>query len=283
MPIQNSQKRILIRWTTLKGVVAIILFLIIATLAEYFVALYAMNLGVKDKPQLLWSFKFPGTEWTFTVIISPLFHLVPAAVIISLAFSWIYLTKHTAVKPVEPQKGKAEIVAKRGQEQKLKTTKKFFSGIKSGLLKVKSIAYVWQKIHFARATIKSALTVLLAFSALLIVASLLAYPQLIYRIVCGAYQNDPSLLSFVNNTAQFFAPITGIFAVINNALLAYVAPGFRDFAVALGSVIKPLADLDNAWKYLVFQNIAAWVSALAVLFYGEFRRKGYRYKKVRRR
>jgi hypothetical protein len=281
MPTQNSQKRIVIRWTSLKGMAAIILFLIIAAFAEYFVVLYAINLGVKDETQLQWSFKFPGIEWTLPVVISPMFHLVPAAVIISLGFSWIYLTKHAAVKPVETQKGKAEIAAKRGQEQKLKTTKKSLSRIKSGLLKVKGIAYVWQKIHFARATIKSALTVLLVFFVFLILASLLTYPQLIYRIISGAYQDNPSLLSFVKGTTQYFASIGGIFAGVNNALLA-VAPGFRDFAVTLGSVIKPLTDLDNAGKYLVFQNIAAWVSAMAVLFYGEFRRKGYRYKKVRR-
>jgi len=68
---------------------------------------------------------------------------------------------------------------------------------------------------------------------------------------------------------------------MNNALLS-AAPGFRDFVAGLGIVIKPLADLDNVGKYLVFQNVAVWVSAIAVLFYGEYVRKGYRYKKGRR-
>jgi hypothetical protein len=42
-----------------------------------------------------------------------------------------------------------------------------------------------------------------------------------------------------------------------------------------------LADLDNVGKYLFFQNIAAWVSALVALFYGEYIRKSYRYRKSR--
>jgi hypothetical protein len=42
-----------------------------------------------------------------------------------------------------------------------------------------------------------------------------------------------------------------------------------------------LADLDNVGKYLFFQNIAAWVSALVTLFYGEYTRKSYRYRKSR--
>ena len=280
MSTRNPQKRLVIRWATLKGVAAIILFLLIAALAEYFVVLYSVNLGVKDETQLQWSFKFPGTELILTVVVSPLFHLVPVAVIISLLFSWTYLTKHTAVKPVETQKGKAEI-AKRGQKQKLRTLKKFVGKIQSGLLKVKGIAYVWQEIHFARATIKSALMVLLAFLTLIIIASLLTYPQLFYQTIIGAYRNDPSLLNSVKGIAQFFAPVGGIFSAINSALLA-VAPGFRDLVLTIGSVTIPLANLDNAGKYLVFQNIAAWVSALAVLFYGEYWRKGYRHKKARR-
>jgi hypothetical protein len=277
---KNPQKRLIIRWATLKGVAAIILFLVIAALAEYLVVFYAVKLGVKDQMQLQGSFKFPGTEWTFTVFVSPLFHVVPLAVIISLMFSWTCLTKHAAVMPVEKQKGKAENV-KLEKKQKLKSLKQFVEGIKSGLLKIKGVAYVWKEIHFARATIKSALMVLLVFLAFILGVSLLTYPQLIYQTIINAYKNDPSLLDSIKGTAQFFAPVGAIFSVLNNALRA-AAPLFRDFVLALGTVTKPLADLDNAGKYLAFQNIAAWISGLSALLYGEFRRKGYRYKRTRR-
>jgi len=279
----------------LKGLAAIILFLTIAALAEYFVVLYAMNLGVKDEMSLQWSFRFPGTDWIVTMAISPLFHLIPIAVIITLVSSWTYLTRYVAVKPHEVRKGKVEPSTTRGIEQRFKAVvkqskitsgiKKFFGKMKSGLLRAKGIAYIWQKIHFARATIRSALAVFLVFSVLIVIVSLLAYPQLIYRAVSNVYQGNPSLISFVESTNSFakgitesLAPIGWICSAVNNALL-FGAPGFRDFVLSLGAMIKPVADLDNAGKYLVFQNAAAWVSAMAALLYGEYVQKGYRYKK----
>jgi len=228
---------------------------------------------------LQWSFQFPGTDWTTMIAISPLFHLVPIAVIIALVSTWIYLTRRAAVKPYEARKEKAGPAVKRGKEGKLK---KFFSRIKSRLLRIRGIAYLWQKIRFARAPIKSALTVLLVFSALTLIISLLAYPQLIYRTVSNAYQNNPSLLSFVKDASEALAPVGGVFSALNNALLS-LAPGFRDLVLSLGTIIKPLADLDAVGKYLAFQNLAAWTLALSALFYEEYIRKGYRYKKGRRR
>ena len=260
----------MIRWTTLKGLTAIILFLITAALLEYVIVIYAINLGVNETP-LQFSLQFPGTDWTIAIAISPLFHLVPMAVIIALASSWAYLTRHITIKPHETVKGKIQL-AKRKKE------KKVLSGVKGGLLRIKSIAYIWQKIHFARATIKSALTVFLLFSAFILIVSLLAYPQLIYRTVSNAYQNNPSFLNFVKGTAEALAPIGAIFSGINNALLS-AAPTFRDFVLSIGIIIKPLVDSDNVGKYLTFQNAAAWICAILVLIYGEYARKGYRYKK----
>jgi hypothetical protein len=269
----QKPKRLVIRWATLKGLVAIILFLIIATLIEFIIVLYAMSIGVKEQPESLLTstFSFPGTNWMVTITISPLFNLVPIAVIIVLLFSWTYLTRQTAIKPYEAKRGKAETVTKRGNESRVN---EFFGKIKAGLLKVKGFAYVWQKIHFARATIKSALTVLIVFATFIALVSLFAYPRLIYQAISSAYQNDPSLLDFVKGATQALASLGGI---LNSALLG-AAPVFRNFALSLGSVIGPLASLDNAGKYLIFQNIAAWLSALITIFYGEYIRKGYRYR-----
>jgi len=272
---QSSPKRLVIRWITLKGLAAIIVFLIISVLAEYLVILYAINLGVKDTTLLQWSFLFPITGWTITVAISPLFHLVPIAVIIALISSWTYLTKHAAVKPQETRREKAGAVAKRRKESRLNEAKRVFTKIKSGLLRVKGISYLWQKIHFARATVKSALTVLIVFSILIVTVSILAYPQLIYQSISNLYLNNPSLLNFFKGTGQ---TIGGIFSGLNNALLS-VAPGFLGLRFSIASIIKPLTDLDNVGKYLVFQNVASWVSALVALFYGGYMRRGYRYKK----
>ena len=274
MSAQTSQKRLIFRWSTLKGLAAIVLFLVIAVLVEYLVVVYAISLGVRDQTLLQWSFNFPGTNWPITIAISPLFHLVPIAVIISLAFSWTYLTRRIAVRPREAWKGKAGQAAKRGKEA---SATKFFGRVKSGLLKVKAVAYLWQRIHFARATLKSAFTVFIVFLLLVIAVSLLAYPQLIYNAVSGAYQNNPSLLDFVKSTGQAFAFLGGI----DNGL-AFAMPGIKDFFTGLGGIIKPIADLDNPGKYLLFQNLAAWVSALVAIFYVELRGRGFRYKKAKR-
>jgi len=283
----------------LKGIAAIILFLIIVAVIEYLIVLYTLNLGVEDETLLRWSFTFPGTDWALTIAVSPLFHLVPIAVIITLVSSWTYLTKYVAVKPKRTWKEKVRPAGKRRKEPRLKeagklvskinnAVKRFFGKIKSELLRLKAVAYLWQKIHFARATIKSALTVLLVFAVFIAIVSLLAYPQLIYRTISNAYQSNPSLLVFVKSTNNFtrgitetLAPIGWICSSINNELLS-IAPGFRDFVLNLGGLIKPLTDLDDVGKYLVFQNVAAWVSALTALFYGEYMRKSFRYRKGKR-
>jgi hypothetical protein len=264
-----------IRWTTLKGLAAIILFLIIAVLIEYFIVLYAISIGVKENPDNSLQLTFPGTGWIMTI--SPLFHLVPITVIITLLFTWTYLARRIAIKPYDVRREKVGS-ANRGTEQEIR---KFFGKIKAGLLRVKGFAYLWQKIHFARATIKSASIVLIIFATFALVTSLLAYPKLIYQTISNAYQQNPSLLNFVNGTSQAFSPLGGIFSAVNSALLS-VAPGFRYVALSFGSIIAPLANLDNVGKYLVFQNVAAWVSAFIAIFYGNYRQKNYRYKVKRK-
>lgn len=261
----------MIRWTTLKGLVAIILFLIIAAVTEYVIVLYAMNLGVEDTAPLQW------INQLLTITISPLFHLVPIAVIITLLFCWTYLTRHIAIRPHETGKPKAGTVAKRGKET---GSRRFFGKVKSGLLKVKGIAYVWQKIHFARTTIKSALTILLVFGTFILIFSVIVFPKLIPQTIAGLYQNNPVFLNFLKGASETLAPVGNIFSGINNALLG-TAPGFGSFVSGLGDILKPLTGLNGAGKYLVFQNAAAWIAALAVLFYGELR-KSYRYKKSKR-
>jgi hypothetical protein len=293
---KKPPKRLIFQWTTLKGLAAILLFLIVATLIEYIVVLYAMNFGVKDETLVQWSSQFPGIDWIITITISPLFHLVPIAVIIVLVSSWTYLTRHVAVKSPEKLKGKVKSISKHRKERGFKEVKKlaskirdFFGNLKSVLLRIRGVAYIWQKIHFARATIKSALTVLLVFGALILLVSVLTYPQLIYWTVSNAYRDDSLLLGFVTSIsncgkgiAEALAPIGWICSVVNNALLS-TAPAFRDFVLSLGGLTKSLVELDDAGKYLVFQNVAAWVSALTALFYGKHKRKSYRYGKSRRR
>jgi hypothetical protein len=280
------------RWTTLKGITALILFLIAAALIEYAIVVYAVALGVREENPLQWKIQFPGTDWTATISVSPLFHLVPLSTMMALVFSWICLTRYTAVKTPKAFREKPKLPQRRKREKfttkMVDAVRNFFGKIKSRMLKVKGIAYIWNKVSAARVTIKSAIILLLVFSTLILLASVLAYPRLIYQTFSNLYQGNPSLLEFVKSTnnalkdfAEAVAPVGWICSAINNALIS-AAPGFRDFVLTLGRVTKPLADLPPTGKYLAFQNLAAWISALTVLFYGAYMRKGYRYRKPKR-
>jgi hypothetical protein len=288
---QPDRRRPVIRWTTLKGLITVILFLAVTALIEYFVVLYAMGLGVQDKSVSQWSFRFPGTGWPVTIAISPVFHLVPICVIITLGFSWTYLTKKVTLRRQEIRRGKVETFPRQRIERKglisrvSRAARSFSRKIKSGLSRTRGISYLSQRIHFARPTIRSALTVLLVFVAFTLLFSLLAYPQLIYRSVSNAYQTNLAFRNFVisvNNwvkgVAEALGPIGWLGTSINNALIA-AAPGVRSLGVGFGGLISPLATLDNVGKYLFFQNATAWISVLVVIVYGERTGKGYRYKK----
>jgi len=275
----------------LKGLITLILFLAAAALIEFVVVLYAMRLGVEDTSILKWSFNFPGTGWPVTIAISAAFVLVPICVVITLVFSWTYLTKRVSLRRQEIRRGKVETFPRQRMEKRGLTSrisrawKNFSKRISSRLPKTKGTSHFLQRIHFARATVRSAFIVLLIFVGFTLLFSLLAYPQAIYWVVTSAYQTNPSLRNFVlgvdnwaKGAAQALGPIGWLSTAINNALIA-AAPAVGNLGIDLGSVVSPIATLNNVDKYLFFQNAAAWVSVLATIFYGEQTKKGYRYRK----
>lgn len=281
----------MIRWTTQKGLATVILFLVAAALIEFLVVLYAMRLGVEDTTVLQWSFNFPGTGWPVTISISLAFLLVPICVIITLAFSWMYLTKKVSLRRQEIRRGKVETfprkkVEKRGLVSRIsRAARNYSKRINSKLPKTKRFSDLSRRIRSARPTIRSAVTVLLAFVAFTLLFSLFAYPQAIFQFVTNTYRTDPSLRHFVisvdngaKGVAQALGPIWWLGVAINNALVA-AAPGVKNVGVALGGLIAPIATLGSIDKFLVFQNAAAWISVLLVIIYGERTGKGYRYKK----
>jgi len=261
----------LFRWTTKKGLLALSLFLIVTALIEYLIVVYATNLGVKDASYLQSSLRLPGTDWNLVIGISPLFHLVPISVMMVLVASWMCLTRYLPIRPVQAGKAGVERSGKRQQAQNKR------SAGKSVLSKINVFAYVGGRFRSARPTIRSAITLFIVFMLLVVAVSLLTYPKLIYHAVSNAYQSNQALLDFVKGTGQTLASVGSVFSGVNSALLGS-SPGTRDFFAGLGGAIGPLASLDGAGKYLVFQNAAAWLSALIVLLYGEYRRSR-QYKK----
>jgi len=272
----------------LKGLSTTFLFLITAAVVEYLIVLFAIGSGLQDTSVVQWSFQSPGTNSPLTLTISPLFHLVPICVIATLAFSWTYLTKKVATRRQEMRRGKVETFSRQKSERRgivsriRRVGSNFSKRIRSKLLVLNRFS---QRFRLGRPTVRSALIVILFFCVFTLLFVLLAYPKLIYHGMSNLYRSNPGLLNFVNSVnnwvkgaGEALGPIGGIGKSINDGLIA-ASPGVRDLGIGLGGIIKPVASLDNAGKFLVFQNAAAWISAIVVLIYGERVAKGYKYKK----
>lgn len=250
---QITQKSLFVRWKTLRGLSAIIGFVIVASLLELVVVAYSMSIGIVDSSVV--SYTIGG----LTLSISPLYQFVPIAVVLALVTSWIYLTKVPAMRPREP--------LKTGQQSKrapvtAAVPKGFMPRLRSELL---------------RASIKSAVIVVFVFLAFTFIMSMLAFPDLIFRTISNAYSNNPELLGFIRGSGEFFAPLANFV----NGAIPIIGPGFRDFASSLGGSLAPVANLDAQGKYLFFQNMAVWLSAFVALVYGELSKRGYRYRRIR--
>jgi hypothetical protein len=263
MTAQLTQKSPPFRWAANKSVLATILFTVLATLIEVLTILSAISLGTSD-PGLI------TLTWPTTITISPLFHIIPVTVIISLVASWTYLTKKLTTRPLEQrpaiklQKHPKAPTAK--TEQKPKRT-------------------VWQRIYQTQKPIKTAIIIILFFLVFTLIATNLAYPQFIYSTIANGYRNSSSLTNFVssvNDAIQGFnqatGPLGGIASAINNEI-RILSPGIRAAGTALGNLLMPLATIDPAGKYLAIQNIAAWITVLAVIFYVRYTRKPLRYRR----
>ncbi|MEM2676878.1 MAG: hypothetical protein QXJ77_03115 [Candidatus Bathyarchaeia archaeon] len=277
MTIQKTRGGLILRWSTLKGAAALMLFIASAAFVEFLIVVYAKSIGVKDDA----CFQIPWLGFT----VSALFHLVPISTVIVLVASWTCMAEYVAIKPAEKIRLPPKKVKPSGKNMLGARVGAFWSRVKARLLKVKGVAYVWDKLSLTKAAVKSAITVLFVFLALALLISVLASPWLVYRAFASLYQFNSQILGFVKATnsalsgfVQAVAPIKWICSSIDGAIRA-AAPGLRSFAEALGSLTKPLADLSPVGKYLVFQNLAAWVCALAVLAYGAYVRKSYRYKR----
>ncbi len=112
--------------------------------------------------------------------------------------------------------------------------------------------------------------ILFIFLTFIMIFSLFAYPQLIYTShIKRLSKSIQPYSTFIKGSAESFSTNWCNFCSFNDALIS-ASPAFRDFAINFGTVIAPLANLDDVGKYLVFQNVAAWIAALSALLY-----KGY--------
>lgn len=303
----TSEKRwrpLVFRWTALKGFTAIVLFFALSFFIEYLVVTFFLSSGLTDQFLMMQTLQIPGSSLSFTVTISPLYHLIPLGVIFVLISSWTYLTKYIAVVPhgVKPSRKSTPLRKKyqKPKRRRFKTFRRFsewlskkfqrvswafkgfFRRISSALLRIRGISYIMQRLFFARAALKSAVTVLAVFLVSAFGLYLLAYPTLMYDVVVGFHRGNPSFhglvlktIEMINGLGQVLSPI-GLGSSINNALTAAALGFYTTFKGFGTSVTQPLSQLDLVWKYTLCQNFAAWISALMAWAYGQYTSRLYR-------
>jgi hypothetical protein len=292
---EKRWKRLIIRWTAPKGFAAMLLFLALAFLLEYLIVSSFLSGGLTDEFTWIKTFQVPYVNWSFTLAVSPLLHLLPLSVIIVLISSWIFLTRHIAFIPQRIKSAKkATIKRRQPQLRRFKSIRKFFKRInrsmqkigrafKEAFLRIPGFSKLSRRLFFARAAVRSAviilffartaarsaMIILLAFVSFAFLAYILAYPWRVHDTVINFYRENPSFMTFVIETQERFQSLGQSLAPINNALLA-AAPSFRSSLQSLGASAEPIVKLGITGKYLLVQNLAAWVCAAIALAYGKY-------------
>lgn len=288
--METRWRRLIVRWTAPKGFAAIILFFVLAVIAEVLLVYSFQSFGLVDQNVWTATFLIPYVNWSLTASISPLFHILPLSVITVLLSGWTYLTKYTAFisQKAEPTK-RVSAPARRTQEKRrFKSLRVFLKRInrrlqrvgrvlKNGVQRIRGVSYISQRLFFAQAAVRSAVTVLVIFLCAFFLLVIVEYPDLIHYWALNLYRGSPAFLDFVLGTAQWFrgvgqaAPsLGGLGSAVNDALIG-LAPGFRrSLEVTGSSLMRPVVELDMVWKYLLSQNLAAWISAVVALAYGVY-------------
>jgi len=299
---ETHRKRLILRWTAPKGFVALLLFLVLAIIFEFLLVFSFQSFGLTDKNAWIEKFQIPATNWSFSVSISPLFHLLPSTVIVVLVSSWTYLTKYTTFSPFRAETAKQTLPSTRRETEKhrLRWLRRFSKrisrrvqriglSVKAGFQRIPGVSFVSKRLFLARAAVKSALVVLAVFLSMYLLLYIVVYPDLIYHGVVELYRGNPSFLGFVTGTrdlvrvvGQALPPIDGLGTAINNALLR-AAPDFRRGLAGVGAALTAsLVALDVVGKYVLSQSVAAWGSAFVALIYGAYTSSRLR-RRVRRR
>jgi len=271
---ETGEKRLLFRWSALKGLAAKVLFFVLALFFELLLIVSFQGFGLTDKTVWVGNFQF------FTLVISPLFHLLPLIVIVVLVCSWVYLTKYTAYVPARVEAVRRPLSRRELEKRRFRAFRRFsrnldrrLQGIKTRFQSIRGISYVSRRLRFVGATVRSAAVVLLVFLTFSFLLYVVVYPDLIYNWAVGLYQGNPYFLGFVRGTADWARGFGDVFA----GVFIGVAPGFHNGlansgAALTGSVVR----LDVVGKYLLSQNMAAWASAIVALVYGMYVSSGRR-------
>lgn len=287
---ETRWKRLIVRWTAPKGFVAIVLFFALTIVIQVLLVYSFQSFGLIDLNVWTETFLIPYSNLIFTISISPLFHILPLSIIVVLLSSWAYLTKSTAFIPhrAEPAK-RISAPTRRGQEdRRFKSVRRVLKRLnrrlgrigrflKTRIQRTRGVSYVSQRLSFARTAVRSAATVFAVFISMVLLLFLIEYPDLIHNWILNLYQGSPSLRDFVLGVAQWMhgigqavPPLAGFGSAINDALIG-IAPGFRNSIENAGAALtRPASQLDLVNKYILSQNVAAWISAILAILYATY-------------
>jgi len=258
---------------------AFILFIIFVGLLEYVInATLAANLEASSNIVL------PIINAT----ISPYYHLLPAAVIVSLTSCFIHLTTHVATVPTRTQtpmraRRPRTKVRFRTFHQSWRKIAKAARRVRSRILRTPIIAYIQRRVIMAKALLTGATTVTVTFIIIVLLISITAYPKLMPTAITNFFKWNQGFLSFIIATitaseavASAVPPIGALATSIHNGLVT-VAPAFRSTLEGAGSTLTiGLVSLTPTEKYLVTQNVSVWIVVTITLLYTQ-------YIKIRRR
>ena len=283
MSAKGQRNPLTFSWTAPKGLLTIVLFLALALISEFFMVSFFTVAGLTEA----FAFRF------FSLTISPLFHLLPLGVVMVLVSSWIYFTKHLAIGSRRKSPARISQIRRRHPRRRkarvsflrrmFGAVKNFFSQIGSFFLRSRGVSFVQRSLSFGRLTFESTVTILTIFLLSILVLSVLVYPSLFNDFAVGLYSANSAVHGFVLKIVEVLQGIAEALAPIVSAIdggLRAIAPGFRNaFGGLMTSSPQSLTGGDLFWRYVLCQNAAAWVSAIAALAYGKYFSKNYRSRK----
>ena len=262
------------RWTALRGLSVVAILLTLAL--EYLIVLFFMGFGLVEEHPIV-------IHMAVTISISPLFHLIPLAVCVVLISSWIHLTDQLATLPYRRgvsrkppsrrRRGKAQRVGLFGLfDRAQRGLEAVFRGLGQLPHRLPGASWIVQRLSPVRFAVQSLLILFTLFPASMLLVYGLAHPTLLYDAVVNFYRGNPSFHSFVLGAISSIQslPIIGWMIHAVNGVLLPIAPGFRASLEGLGMAVSPLTRLDLTSKYLLCQNLAAWISALTSLLCGRY-------------
>lgn len=273
----QPQKRLTLHWTAPKNLLAILLFILVTIILQYFIVALTMSAGTSDPTAI--------TIPAINSSISLLYHVLPAAVTITLTASFIHLTSQATTLSTRSQTLKRPPTSQaHPKPTRLKALRQFTRNlqrsarrIKQRILQASGIANLQRRMAPAKAIIRSALIVAATFTIIIVLVAIAAYPHIVPATTVGLHTWNTAFHGFVMATihvsqsiANSIPPIGAVATAINNALLA-ASPAFRNtLEGAASSMTAGFVTFSPVEKYLVIQNAAVWTTAIVTLSYRWF-------------